>query len=290
MSDSEDKGPSLEAIRAIAEEYVKENLPDEYPYFDLVWDRIVEQVPHQPTEKNFLSSLVSGAKLAFADERRLALVSPTVILTLIAVLGEIPNSIPPPSEETLVRAIEAAAPILGMKSKLVPEFARKVAPHILKDHISVSKTSLESELEATLVSQHTPPHLPAEDTSSENRQLPDQLKKAISEVLAPCFERFDKAALVAAPPTERKWCQHLKSAYRREQGPTGIAKWRAVAHIVVAGAIGESRKQQQDRHSDYLTQRMLGTLIDKLNAPGASRTKIEAEYADILRRYAARGK
>jgi len=70
--------------------------------------------------------------------------------------------------------------------------------------------------------------------------------------------------------------------------PTKVAKWHAVAHIVVLCAKVECQKPERDRQCDYLSKTMLNGLIRRLNAPGASPTKIENALARNIRRYVDR--
>lgn len=90
------------------------------------------------------------------------------------------------------------------------------------------------------------------------------------------------------PAHKRTWWQNARERYGREAGPLELDKWRAVAKIVITGAIAENRKPAKERHSDYVTPLMLERLLAKLNAPGASRTRIETEFAVTLRRYVTR--
>jgi hypothetical protein len=108
--------------------------------------------------------------------------------------------------------------------------------------------------------------------------------KVAAETLAPVVEIFEKAILASTPPHRRKWWQNLRDRYGREEGPREADKWLAVTNMVVTAALEEMRKPVKERHSDYLTPRMLGRLLAKLNAPGASRAMIAADFADTLRR------
>ena len=114
------------------------------------------------------------------------------------------------------------------------------------------------------------------------------VKKAVDEAVAPIVATFKNAVLISTPSHERQWWQNLRAAYTRESASTEGAKWREVAHKVVAGANMEMQKPARDWQSDYLTPRMLKTLINKLKAPGAKIAKIEDAYADMLRRYVTR--
>jgi len=114
------------------------------------------------------------------------------------------------------------------------------------------------------------------------------IKKAVNEAIAPMAETYNQATLVSTPSHERKWWQNLRAAFMRQSEPADGMKWRAVAHIVVMGANLQIQKPKRDWQSDYLTPRMLVTLINKLRAPGASIAKIEVAYGDMLRRYVTR--
>lgn len=106
--------------------------------------------------------------------------------------------------------------------------------------------------------------------------------------LAPVVEVFKKAILASTPPEKRKWWQNMRAVYDRQPERLEIDKWRAVANTVVTGAIEGNKKTVKDLQTDYLTPRMMKTLLGKLNAPGASRATIEAEYAETLRRSVTR--
>jgi hypothetical protein len=112
--------------------------------------------------------------------------------------------------------------------------------------------------------------------------------KVAKETLGPVLEVLEKAVIASTPPHKRKWWQNLRERYGREAGPRVADKWLAVARVVVAAAIEENRKPLKERHSDYVTPLMLVRLLTKLNAPGASRTAIEADYAETLRRCVTR--
>jgi len=117
------------------------------------------------------------------------------------------------------------------------------------------------------------------------------VKKAVDKAIAPIVqeaEAFKKARLLSTPPHERQWWQNLRAAHDRESAPTQSAKWHAVAHMVVLCANAECQKPARAQQCDYLTPRMLRTLINKLKKPGANNVEIEAAYADTLRRYVTR--
>jgi hypothetical protein len=114
-------------------------------------------------------------------------------------------------------------------------------------------------------------------------------KKAFNEAIAPMAETFKKAILISTPPHERQRWQNLSAAYIRQSEPTKGMKWRAVAHIVIMGAIEQSKNpNKQDWQSDYLKPPALERLIAKLNAPSASKRKIENTLANTLCREVAR--
>ncbi len=128
----------------------------------------------------------------------------------------------------------------------------------------------------------------ADEAAVEDDRHTVYTAKAAEQALAPVVEIFKKAVLVSTPPHKRKWWQNLRERYGREPGPRETDKWCGVAKVVVAGAIEELKKPVRARHSDYVTPLMLARLLAKLNAPGASRAAIEADYADTLRRCVAR--
>ena len=112
--------------------------------------------------------------------------------------------------------------------------------------------------------------------------------KAAEKALAPVVEQFKKATLLATPPDKRKWWQNVRAVYDRQPERLEIDKWRAVAKIVLTGAIEGNKKPVKELRTDYLTPRMLKTLLAKLNASGARRAAIEADYAETLRRSVTR--
>lgn len=113
---------------------------------------------------------------------------------------------------------------------------------------------------------------------------------AVAEGMAPYVEPLKRAALEVTPPNRRAWWQNLLATHTRQTGATDTAKWRAVAHIVIQGAIVERAKPAGKRHSDFLTPRMLNNWIQKLNVPGTEPAAIEETLADNLRRMVAREK
>ena len=120
--------------------------------------------------------------------------------------------------------------------------------------------------------------------SDSSEGVADQIKSEVKAGLEPHVDTFKKATLLSTPALDRQWWQNLRAAYHRESGPLEKDKWLAVTRMVVAGATVESNKPVRERQSDYLTPHKLQALIEKLNSPGASRAKITANYADILRR------
>ena len=110
------------------------------------------------------------------------------------------------------------------------------------------------------------------------------VQKGTEKALAQHVESYKDAVLICTPSHKRQWWQNVRAAYVRQPGPLETDKWRAVAKLVVSGAIEENKKPVKERHSDYVTPLMLGRLIATLNAPRASRQQVEAHYAAYLRR------
>ena len=103
--------------------------------------------------------------------------------------------------------------------------------------------------------------------------------------LVPVMEGFEKATLANTPPQKRTWWKNARAAYNSEaDNQLEKDKWLAVTKRVITGAIEANIKKPADKQTDYLTPRMMKTLLKKLNAPGASRSQVEAHYADKFRR------
>ena len=103
-------------------------------------------------------------------------------------------------------------------------------------------------------------------------------------------EAVEGVRLFASPPSKLKWWENLWAKYKNTTWPQGMAeneKWRSIAHDVVHGAIIESKKPNPaDRHSVYLSPKMLKNLIAKL-AQG-SLTDIEKWLGERLDFYVHR--
>ena len=116
-----------------------------------------------------------------------------------------------------------------------------------------------------------------------NRDAWEEMGEKIGETL-------ESVKRHATPPPNLKWWENLWNIFERQ--PDSMKeneKWAAVAHMVVAGADVESKKpRMEDRHSDYLTSRMLKGLIAELVT--GSKAEIEKNWATNLRIYANREK
>ena len=90
------------------------------------------------------------------------------------------------------------------------------------------------------------------------------------------------------PPVDQMWWKNLLNRYEDERRETEAETWIAVARIVVMGALNERGKPPRERRSDYLTSRMLNSLIGELNT--GSRTDTEQRLAARLSRSVRREK
>ena len=104
---------SHEAIRGIAEEYIRHYLPDEYPYFDLVWDSLPD---HDPSGafgafarvKTWIhEALVTG--LGFGKDHRMALTTTAIVMLLRSFSAEISKEMSVPSQAQIRDILLACA-------------------------------------------------------------------------------------------------------------------------------------------------------------------------------------
>lgn len=113
-----DKESVLTDIRAIAEAYVKGSIPDEYPYFNLVWEHIEHPLTLSasdivPEEKAAWFERFLSKDLGFAGSERLSILTPTVIFILEAVASELGGQVAMPTPQQIVEAIQQCAKSFG---------------------------------------------------------------------------------------------------------------------------------------------------------------------------------
>jgi len=110
---------SLDDVRSIAEEYVRDTIADESPYFDIVWNHIRHPLarPQAPVEDKpsswWRKFLPSGLAL---ERTRITALTPVVILTLEAVAMEMGGRILIPKREDLQETIKRCALTFGASS------------------------------------------------------------------------------------------------------------------------------------------------------------------------------
>lgn len=181
--------------------------------------------------------------------------------------------------------------VLPNKSKVkvkVPKGKRLMAASSWGGSLPKGLTIDEQEFVDRLEATRKADAAQGEKTADTEAHAKKAANKAVNKEIAPIVETLKKALLIVTPARDRQWWQNLRAAYDRESAPTQSAKWHAVAHMVVLCVKTESQKAKQDRQCDYLTPRMLGTLIKKLTVPDADSVKIENTLADTLRRKVAR--
>lgn len=126
-----DKDTLLQHVRSIAEDYVKSNLPDEYPYFPLVWDDIKHPLltghTASPKKKStwFARFLPTGP--GFDGGNPLSVLTPAIILTLEATTLEMEREIALPDIAQFVTAIDLCAQGFGLPKKKAKQLAEKLA-------------------------------------------------------------------------------------------------------------------------------------------------------------------
>lgn len=132
-----DRETSLREIRVLAEEYVRENLPDEHPYFDLIWDQIEHPLSmpagNMPEDKHSWLEHFIPKGLGFAEARTPSIVTPAVILTLETAALELGASIEEPTKVQIVEALSRCAQIFGTPKDKAQLVARKLAGSIEKN-------------------------------------------------------------------------------------------------------------------------------------------------------------
>ncbi len=116
------------------------------------------------------------------------------------------------------------------------------------------------------------------------QEIEDDAESAVNGVMAPFLEDYKKSKRENTPASMRTWWENARSSYERVAGPLESDKWIAVAKIVIRGAEeARNRTPLPANQTDYLTPRMMKTLLKKLAAPDASLTKITRAYAEKFR-------
>ena len=123
----------VNVIRAIAEDYVKENIPDEYPYFDLLWEQsrlpLTSPVTTADNTQSWIERLLS-ISLNFHKTQSLAILTPAVILTVSAIAAEFGGKIAIPPAAKLSEAIKLCAKSFGVPTVKAEEMSRSLVPFL----------------------------------------------------------------------------------------------------------------------------------------------------------------
>jgi hypothetical protein len=139
---------TLDDIRIVAEDYVKESLPDEFPYFGITWERIGHPLSGAPipvTRKavsRWRGFLPTG--LAFEKTASISVLTPVVILTLEAVALEMGGTVAVPERRQLVEAIRRCARTFGASADKAGVIAGGLADRlaVLLNHKSEAAVAL----------------------------------------------------------------------------------------------------------------------------------------------------
>jgi len=131
---------ALNDIRAIAEDYVKNNLPDEHPYFMLVWDQINHplSVPDSdlPSQKSSWLDAFLPKGLGFNKEASLLLYTPAIILAMEAIAIELKAKLTIPTESEVRTALISCASAFGLPKQASNQLGQSLATK-MQQHLSV---------------------------------------------------------------------------------------------------------------------------------------------------------
>lgn len=181
---------ALKNIRAIAEEYVKEKLPDEHPYFTLVWDQINHPLSASdsefPSNKSSWLDTFLPKGLGFSKEASLLLYTPAVILALEAIAVELKAKLTIPTESEVRTALVSCASAFGLPKQASYQLGQSLA------------TKMQHHLSAILSGNSSPPS--ATQTSAQ----PFSLEVTNHPFV---FKRFGARWWVAFND-ERGWVEH----------------------------------------------------------------------------------
>ena len=115
----------------------------------------------------------------------------------------------------------------------------------------------------------------------------EKIEAAVSNGIAPHVKLLKRASIEITPPHKRTWWQNLHSLHGRQTALTDTAKWRAVAHTVVANVQALKGRPAREQESLYLSTVMLKHLLAKLSKPDVDVAAVEKALADNLRRQVA---
>lgn len=134
-----DRENTLNDIRVIAEEYVKKNLPDEHPYFSLVWDQINHPLSaldsELPSSKSSWLDTFLPKGLGFNKETNLLLYTPAIILALEAIAIELKAKLTIPTENEVQNALISCATAFGLPKQASNQLGQSLAAK-MQQHLS----------------------------------------------------------------------------------------------------------------------------------------------------------
>ena len=146
---------ALNDIRAIAEDYVKNNLPDEHPYFTLVWDQINHplSVPDSdlPSRKSSWLDTFLPKGLGFSKEASLLLYTPAIILAMEAIAIELKAKLTIPTEGEVRTALVSCATAFGLPKQASNQLGQSLATK-MQQHLSAILSGQPSQPSATQAS------------------------------------------------------------------------------------------------------------------------------------------
>lgn len=122
--------------------------------------------------------------------------------------------------------------------------------------------------------------------ASEGKMSPEAAMDSFRSLDTRVGRIEDRLTRCITPPANQAWWQNLLTRFENEPGLNKSEKWRGVARMVVMGALTEQKKPTRERRSDYLTPRMLNSLIAELQT--GSKTEIEKRWAVLLSGYVRR--
>jgi len=185
-----EKENTLNDIRIIAEEYVKENLPDEHPYFSLIWDQIIHPLSaldsELPVSKSSWLDTFIPKGLGFNKQANVLLYTPAVILAMEAIAIELKAKLTIPTENEVQKALVSCATAFGLPKQASNQLGQSLA------------TKMQQHLSAVLSGQ------PVQPASSQPSSQPFPLELTNHPFV---FKRCGANWWVAFND-ERNWVEH----------------------------------------------------------------------------------
>ena len=114
--------------RAIAESYISKERPDELAYFGLIWERVSSMALGQGRTEGLASLAQRVRGLPFTREAIVELLSPFVVVAVLATLAEMGKTGKLPDSATLERGVSACAREFGLPSSRAASLAAFLGP------------------------------------------------------------------------------------------------------------------------------------------------------------------